>query len=84
MPLAFTAAASVANVATQKKNFESGMATLIIWNRWYYEETIKSSSKKQKGGYLGMLLGTVGARRDKLNVLWILNRQTKIFLRIKE
>ena len=42
MPLAFTAAESVANVATQKKNFGSGMATLIIWNRWYYGETIKN------------------------------------------
>ena len=76
IPLGLTAAASATYAAIHKKMFGSGNTTLIISNEEMNDimsleessllvtgvsETLKNEAKEQKGGYLGMLLGTLGA-----------------------
>ena len=77
IPLGLTAAASAADVAIHKKMFESGFTILIISKEEMNEimkvleesgllikgvsETIKTEAIEQEGGFLGMLLGTLGA-----------------------
>ena len=76
IPLRLTAAASAIDAAIHKKIFKSGFTTLIISNKEISDimkivksgllikdvsEIIKNETKEQKGGFLGMLLGTSGA-----------------------
>ena len=76
IPLGLTATASATYAAIHKKMFGSGNTTLIISNEEMNDimsleessllvtgvsETLKNEAKEQKGGYLGMLLGTLGA-----------------------
>ena len=76
IPLGLTAAASAIDAAIHKKIFESGFTTLIISNKEISDimkiiksgllikdvsEIIKNETNEQKGGFLGMLLGTSGA-----------------------
>ena len=70
IPLGLTAAASATDAAIHKKMLGSGFTT-IISNEEMNEEsgllihgisnTIKNEAKEQNGGFLGMLLGTLGA-----------------------
>ena len=73
-PLGITAAASAIDAGIQKKIHGSGTITLIISNEEMNDiiedsnillkgvtKTIKNKTKEQKGGFLGMLLGTLGA-----------------------
>ena len=55
IPLGLTAAASATDAVIHKKMLGSGMTKLII------SETIKNDAKEQKGGFLRMLLGILGA-----------------------
>ena len=75
--LGITAASSAIHMAIQKKIDGSGATTLIISNEKIMKivqtlehtnillkgvtKTIKSKMKEQKGGFLSMLLGTLGA-----------------------
>ena len=75
-PLGITAVASEIDAGTQKKIHGSGTANLIISNDITQivealedcnillkgvTKTIKNETKEQKGGFLSMLLGTLGA-----------------------
>ena len=76
-PLGITAAASAIHAGIQKKLHCSGTTTLIIANEDMNDiikiledsntlmkgvtKTIKNETKEQKGGFLSMLLGTLGA-----------------------
>ena len=74
IPLGLTAAASATDAAIHKKTFETLISNeqmndimkivksleesgLLIK---YISQTIKNEAKKQKGGFLGMLFGTLG------------------------
>ena len=76
IPLGSTAAAVAADTEIHKKILGSGTTTLIISNgemedivkivksllkllKWV-SETIQNEVKEQKGGFLGMLIGTLG------------------------
>ena len=72
IPLGLTAAASAADAWTHKKILGSGNTMLIISNdemediikiswRFWFSETIQNEGKEQKGEFLSMLLGTLGA-----------------------
>ena len=75
-PLGITAAASTIDASIQKKIEGSGRTTLIISNEEMNDimkiedsnillkgvtKTIKNKTKERKGGFLSMLLGTLGA-----------------------
>ena len=76
-PLGITAAASAIDAGIQKKIDGSGTTTLIISNKEMndimkivqaledshilFTKTIENETKGQKGGFLSMLLGTLGA-----------------------
>ena len=71
-PLGITAAASAIDAGIQKKIHGSGTTTLIISIEEMNDimkivllkrvtKTIKNETKEQKGGFLSMLLGTLGA-----------------------
>ena len=69
IPLGLTAAASAADAGIQKKILRSRTTTLIISNEALKDsnillkgvtKTIKNETKEQKGGFLSMLLGTLG------------------------
>ena len=75
--LRLTAAAATTDEAIYKKIFGSGVTTLIILNEIMrivksrqesdllikgVSETIKNEAKEQKREFLGLLLGTLGAR----------------------
>ena len=71
--LGLTTAVSATDAAIQKKTFESSMTSLMISNEEMEDimkivkfleepglcETIKNEAKEQKGGFLGILLGTL-------------------------
>ena len=73
LSLGLTTAVSAADPAIQKKTFESSMTSLMISNEEMEDimkivkfleepglcETIKNEAKEQKGGFLGILLGTL-------------------------
>ena len=74
--LGLTAAASATDAAIHKKMFGSGFTTLIVSNEEINDiksleesgllikgisERIKNEAKEQKGGFLGILLSTLGA-----------------------
>ena len=59
-PLGVTAAASAIDGTIQKKIHGPGARTLIISSE-EVTKTIKNETKEQKGGFLSMLLGTLGA-----------------------
>ena len=80
LPLGLTAAASATDATVQKKYFQSGMTSLIVFHVELNDitkkvksleesglmiksvsETIKNVAKEHEGGFLGMLLGTLGA-----------------------
>ena len=74
IPLGLSAAASAADAGIHKKVLGSGNTTLISSNEEMNEaledsnillkgvtETVKNETKEQKGGFLSMLLGTLGA-----------------------
>ena len=71
IPLGVTAAASATDAIIQKKIFGSGMTTLITSNekmneiikitRSLEESRFKNEAKGQRGGFLGMVLVTLGA-----------------------
>ena len=75
MPLGLTAAASAADAGIHKKILGSGNTTLIISNEEMNDVIkivqalddsnillkVKNETKEQKGGFLSMLLGTLGA-----------------------
>ena len=69
MPLGLTAAASATEAAIHKKMFGPCNMTLIISNEemriWFISKsvskTIKNEPKEQKGEFLGILFGTLGA-----------------------
>ena len=60
--LGLTSAASAANAGIHKKILGSGTTALIISNDEMenISEKIKNEAKDQKGGFLSMLLGTLG------------------------
>ena len=61
--LGLTSAASAANAGIHKKILGSGTTALIISNdemENIISEKIKNEAKDQKGGFLSMLLGTLG------------------------
>ena len=71
-PLGITAAASAIDAGIQKKIHGSGTTTLIISIEEMNDimkivllkrvtKTIKNETKEQKGGFLSMFLGTLGA-----------------------
>ena len=70
VPFGLTAAASATYAGIQKKVFGSGMTTLVISNDEMNDvllinglsEAIKNETKEQKGGFLGILFGALGAR----------------------
>ena len=73
MPLGIAATSSTSDAAIQKKDFESGMTTLITSNEEINDitrilEPLEESTKKtkkqkrtKKEYFFGMLLGTIGA-----------------------
>ena len=63
IPLGLRVVASATEAAIHKKIFESGTTTLIILNEEINDivKIIKNEAKGQRGGFLNMLLGTIGA-----------------------
>ena len=60
IPSGLTEAAAATDAPIHKKIFGSGMATLIISNE-EMNDIVKIVKSLEKGGFLGMLLGTLGA-----------------------